>query len=135
MMQRHCACCGKSFKPRPQVPDQAYCSELDCQRARKRQWQQTKLRSDPDYRYNQRDAQRAWLDRNPDYWRTYREAHPHQGNRERQRVHGANKACVDPAKMDVCDLPSGVYRIRRIPSPTLMAPGSFLVEITPLTMS
>ena len=53
-MTRHCTCCGKPFEPRPQVPDQTFCSAPDCQRARKRQWQRAKLRSDPDYRINQR---------------------------------------------------------------------------------
>jgi predicted nucleic acid-binding Zn ribbon protein len=73
MMTRHCACCGKPFEPRPQVPDQAYCSEPDCQRTRKRQWQRAKIQSDPDYRINQRAAQLAWSQRNQNYWRTYRD--------------------------------------------------------------
>lgn len=71
-----CACCGQSFEPRPQAPGQAYCSSPDCQRARKRQWQRAKLQSDSDYRINQRAAQQAWSQRNPDYWRNYRDARP-----------------------------------------------------------
>ena len=55
-MTRCCACCGKSFEPRSQVPDQAYCASPGCQRARKRQWQRVKLQTDPDYRINQRAA-------------------------------------------------------------------------------
>ena len=62
-MIKRCACCGNSFEPRPQVPDQAYCSSPDCQRARKRQWQRAKLQSDSDYRINQRAAQQAWSQR------------------------------------------------------------------------
>jgi hypothetical protein len=68
MMTKRCACCGQPFEPRPQVPDQAFCSSPDCQRARRRQWQRDKLKSDPDYRSNQQDAQRAWTQRNQDYW-------------------------------------------------------------------
>ncbi len=60
-MTRRCACCGKPFEPCPQVPDQAFCSSPDCQRARKRQWQRAKLQSDPDYRINQRATQQASL--------------------------------------------------------------------------
>ncbi len=75
-MTRYCACCGKPFEPRPQVPDQAYCSAPDCQRARKRQWQRAKLQSDPDYRINQHAAQQAWALRNQDYWRNYRDVRP-----------------------------------------------------------
>lgn len=68
-MPRHCAGCSKTFEPRPQVPDQAYCSSPECQRARKRQWQKDKLRTDSDYQANQRAAQRAWSARNGSYWR------------------------------------------------------------------
>lgn len=109
-MIRHCTCCGKPFEPRPQVPDQAFCSSPDCQRARKRQWQQAKLQSDPDYRINQCAAQQAWSQRNQDYWRNYRDARPEyaQCNREQQRSRDQGRN-VDLAKMDVCDLPSGLY--------------------------
>jgi endogenous inhibitor of DNA gyrase (YacG/DUF329 family) len=70
-MTRSCAHCGQPFQPRPQVPNQTYCSSAECQRARKLRWQQDKLRTDPDYRDNQRDTQRAWFDRHPGYWRAY----------------------------------------------------------------
>jgi len=105
-MNRHCACCGRPFEPRPQVPDQAYCSAPDCQRARKRQWQRAKIQSDPDYRINQRAAQQAWSQRNQDYWRNYRDDRPEyvQRNREQQRLRDANGADVDLAKMDVCGM-------------------------------
>jgi hypothetical protein len=72
MPTKNCACCGEPFTPRPQVPDQAYCSAPACQRERRRRWQSVKMQTDPDYRDNQSRSQRAWLDRNPDYWRTYR---------------------------------------------------------------
>lgn len=80
-MTRPCACCGNLFEPRPQVPNQTFCSSPDCQRARKRQWQRAKLQSDPDYRDNQRAAQQAWSQRNPDYWRDYRADRPDYGKR------------------------------------------------------
>ncbi|RQS20724.1 hypothetical protein [Burkholderia sp. Bp8998] len=72
MAHKLCVCCGDVFVPRQQMPHQTYSSSLACQRARKRQWQREKLRTDSDYRDNQRDAQRAWLSQNPDYWRQYR---------------------------------------------------------------
>ena len=116
-MTRHCTYCGKPFEPRPQVPDQAYCSAPACQRARKRQWQQAKLQPDPDYRINQRAAQQAWSQRNQDYWRSYRDARSDyaQLNREQQRSRDQGRN-VDLAKMDACDLPSGLYRITRHPA-------------------
>ena len=80
-MTKRCAHCGQPFEPRPQVPDQAYCSAPDCQRARKRQWQRSKLQSDPDYRINQRAAQQAWSQRNQDYWHNYRDDRPEYAKR------------------------------------------------------
>jgi hypothetical protein len=69
MTKLRCLHCGTSFTPVPQVPNQAYCSKPDCQKKRRRQWQKNKLQSDPDYRENQSRAQKAWTDKNPDYWR------------------------------------------------------------------
>ena len=135
MTTKHCACCGLHFVPRPQVPDQAYCSAPDCQRARKRQWQRSKLQSDPDYRINQRAAQQAWAQRNPDYWRNYRDARPDyaQRNREQQRSRDRSRD-DDLAQMDVCDLPSGLYRITRHPAFQRENNTSWVVEITPVVV-
>lgn len=134
MMSQRCVHCGDIFQPRPQVPGQTYCSSPDCQRARKRQWQRARLQSDPDYRHNQHSAQRAWLDRNPDYWRNYRSTHPDyaQRNRERQRRRDIDKQRVHLAKMDACDLPAGIYRIRRTEAVTPTSRKFWLFEITPL---
>ena len=135
-MTYRCACCGKPFAPRPQVPDQAYCSAPDCQRARKRQWQRAKLQFDPDYRINQRAAQQAWAQRNPDYWRDYRATKPEyeQRNREQQRSRDQAKN-TDLAKMDVCNLPPGLYRITRHPAFPRENSQSWIVEITPVAVT
>lgn len=140
-MTRHCTCCGKPFEPRPQVPDQTFCSSPDCQRARKRQWQRAKLQSDPDYRINQRAAQQAWSQRNQDYWRNYRDARPdyEQRNREQQRSWDARERDqareADLAKMDVCDLPTGLYRIMQHPAFPRQNGDSWVVEITPVCVT
>ena len=96
MERRRCAACGEAFRPRSQVPNQKYCSELTCQRARRRRWQQAKRQSDADYRENQARAQRAWAQGHRDYWREYRRTHPQycesnrlaarQRQRKRRRV-------------------------------------------------
>ena len=80
---RRCQCCGITFSPRPQVPKQEYCSEQACQRARKRAWQKERRRRDPDYRENQREAQKRWVERHPDYWREWRRRHPEYRERNR----------------------------------------------------
>lgn len=132
-MTRSCACCGQPFQPRPQIPNQTYCSSVGCQRARKLRWQQEKLRNDPDYRDNQQDAQRAWLDRHPGYWRTYRASHSTLAEpTDKPAVNGAGKG---PAKMDVWALPSGLYRLRRIRTSFPRENRGWLVEITPVCPS
>lgn len=136
MMPRRCACCGNSFIPRPQAPAQTFCSSPDCQRARKREWQHAKRQSDSHYKADQLDAQRKWAKRNPDYWRNYRAARSEyaQRNREQQRLRDANRVDVDLAKMDVCNLPNGLYRITRHPAFSGETGTSWVVEITPVKL-
>jgi len=74
MESKTCAACGQTFQPHHKVPNQTYCSSPACQKARRQNWQRDKQQSDPDYRDNQRRVQRAWIDRNPDYWREYRKS-------------------------------------------------------------
>lgn len=116
MTNKICACCGQPFEPRPQVPDQAYCSSPNCQRARKRQWQRAKLQSDSDYRINQRAAQQEWSQRNQEYWRDYRDARPEyaQRNRDQQRA-GSVAEIAEAEGMDVT-------QVRRVMRLTLLAP-------------
>lgn len=102
MAAKRCASCGELIHPRPQVPDQVFCSSRECQRARKRLWQQAKLREDADYRENQRAAQRGWQARNPDYWRRYR-------SRKMPGTDGVRHAKMDSS----IGLSAGLYRIRK----------------------
>lgn len=135
-MTKRCVYCGQPFEARPQVPDQAFCSWPDCQRARKRQWQREKRRSDPDYRSNQQAAQRIWTQHNQDYWRSYREARPEyeRRNREQQRMRDAKARIHENAsglaKMDVSALPSGIYRITNRSEFPRATANSWVVEIT-----
>jgi hypothetical protein len=45
-------------------PDQTFCSDAACQRERKLRWQRHKLRADPDYAENKRNAQKKWVSNN-----------------------------------------------------------------------
>ncbi len=129
-MTRRCECCGKPFEPRPQVPNQTFCSSLNCQRARKLRWQQDKLRADPDYRDNQRSAQRAWFDRHPGYWRAYRATNADTVEPNHKPVNtGADNGT---AKMDASILPPGLYQLRRIDAESAGKTKDWLVEITPV---
>ena len=76
MEKKQSVTCGELFKPHLHGPHQSYCSAPDCQHERRRQWQRLKLQGDPVYQDNQSRAQQAWSQRNPNYWREYREVHP-----------------------------------------------------------
>lgn len=139
MATQHCAHCGDSFRPRPQSPRQAFCPAPACQRARKRQWQKDKLRSDPDYRTNQRAAQRAWSARNEGYWRDWRQARSVVPRGERAPCaprepsgHAADAVTPGGAKMDSSVLPPGLYHLRPRPGFPHENGETWIVEITPI---
>jgi hypothetical protein len=72
MSQIRCVNCSALFTITPQVPNQTYCSKDACQKKRRKEWQKKKRKIDQDYKDNQYRAQKAWADRNPEYWRMYR---------------------------------------------------------------
>lgn len=135
MENKQCAACSQPFQPRPQVPHQSYCSAPDCQRERRRQWQRLKLQADPDYQNNQSRAQQAWSQRNPNYWREYREAHPQYVERNRALQHERNAKAVvgSVAKMDASKpgipLPSGIYRLSLVADAEIAKMDVWTVEI------
>ena len=139
MESRRCACCGRVFRPRPQVPQQSYCPAPACQRERRRRWQQARRRHDPDYRDNQARAQRAWRERNPDYWREYRDTHPQyrDRNRAQQRLRNLRRGERLIAKMDapnrVVPVLSGICRISQAPPTGIAKMDAWTVEITLLS--
>src|SRR5688572_12220726 len=115
-----CASCNKPFRARAQSPRQAYCKDIQCQRTRRRRWQQAKRLTDPDYTSNQRSAQRAWIKRNPNYWREYRRTHPEY--RERNRIQQLARARSTAGAFFV--------RISSSPRSTGLSPGIY--RMTPV---
>ncbi|MCP3889275.1 MAG: hypothetical protein GY702_10430 [Desulfobulbaceae bacterium] len=81
MEQVPCAGCSTFFIPRNKF--QIFCSKPCCQRIRKTLWQKQKLATDPEYKEEQRLAQKKWLQNNPDYWKDYRRRHPEKADRNR----------------------------------------------------
>ena len=136
MENKQCVACSQLFQPRPQVPHQSYCSAPDCQRERRRQWQRLKLQTDLDYQNNQSRAQQAWCQRNPNYWRDYREANPQyvERNRALQQARNAKGSASSIAKMDVSipqmPLPSGIYRLTLVNGAGIAKMDAWTVEIT-----
>ena len=117
-MEKTCLCCKRQLISHPAVANQRYCSDPECQRARKRNWQKEKLARDADYRANQAAAQRQWHSRNRDYWREYRKRNPAytETNRIRQRKRNrCRRVEAGIAKMDALTaktvIRSGRYRL------------------------
>ena len=136
-----CMCCSLPFRPVPQVPNQAYCSQPACQRKRRQRWNQQKLKDDPDYQDNKQRSQRDWMDRNPDYWRQYRADHPDytDRNRSRQRVKTPTPKPTTLAKRDESNGPhpfkAGVYRIAPLQRMDGDISGTWTVELSPICLN
>lgn len=136
MSTRRCLACGSQFRLLPQVPEQNHCSAPACQRERRKLWQRLKRATDPAYRDNQARAQKAWLERHPDYWSQYRDRHPEyvERNREHQTTRNANrKECSVIAKMDASrdprPLPSGTYRLSMVQDGQIAKMDEWIVQI------
>jgi len=69
---RTCQSCKDSFIPRPQHPNQTFCSNPKCQRDRRNRTTKSKLLTDSNYKDNQAAANKRWREKNPDYQRNYR---------------------------------------------------------------
>ena len=97
--------CRRLFLPNPHVSNHRYCNRKDCQRVRKRCWQRQKMKNDPDYQDNQREAPQCWMEQNRDYWRRYRSQHPEYVTRNRllQRERDRRRRIGDLAKMDASE--------------------------------
>jgi len=76
-----CVNCATFFIARNRK--QNYCTEAECQRARKAAWQRFKLKFDDQYRIQQRLSQKKWLQSKPGYYRSYRRRNPDKVKRNR----------------------------------------------------
>jgi hypothetical protein len=100
--KKPCAHCRRLFIANRRVKDQRYCNREPCQRARKSRWQRHKMATDADYRHNQKDSQKLWQIKHPDYWRQYRSSHPQycERNRVLQKQRDIKRRAQHLAKMD-----------------------------------
>jgi len=139
MQRLRCAHCNDLFTPAPQVPKQTYCSKPKCQKERRKQWQKNRLQSDPDYRDNQARAQKAWVEKNPDYWRELRQTkldHENQIPSEQDFLTGA--PLDSSVKMDSLTalqtlrkaLFEGVFRLKVLAKPRNVKMEVWIVELS-----
>lgn len=109
--------CRRLFVRDPRVKGQRYCREKECQRLRKTLWQREKMTTDSDYRKNQQESQKCWLEQNRDYWRTYRADHPqyveHNRFLQKGRDQTRRQRLAELAKMDasqaISPITAGTY--------------------------
>jgi hypothetical protein len=76
-----CAHCQQFIVLNPHIKNQRYCNSAACQRVRKTLWQKQKLKTDSDYKANQKDCQKQWRENHPGYWRNWRAEHPEYSKR------------------------------------------------------
>ena len=88
MSDRHCRYCQQVFQLSPYRPQQAVCSQVACQRRRRREYHHNKIRSDPLYADTVSRSRKKWRDAHPHYQQQYRERHAEavERNRRQQQV-------------------------------------------------
>lgn len=137
METKTCNACGCTFTPRPQNPNQKYCTNAECQRERRRSWQQQKRRDDADYRDNDVRASKGWATENPEYWKQYRDENPAYAERnrnlqqQRNRKLRASVIVNEDVSRPVNPPPAGRYRMVRIEGGTANG-DTWIVEISVL---
>jgi hypothetical protein len=85
MSDRHCRYCQQIFQPARYHPQQTVCSQVSCQRRRRRDYHHNKIRSDPLYAQTVWDSRRKWRDAHPEYQKQYWQTHPKAAQRNRQQ--------------------------------------------------
>ena len=78
-----CCSCGDVFERSVRHKNQCYCSKPTCRRARKAAWKRYKMRTDPEYKFNQTVSNKKWAKANAGYWKAYRQQHPEKAERNR----------------------------------------------------
>jgi len=73
-----CQHCGRSCQRNPRVKDQAYCSQKECQQARKNEWEKKRYRTNKRYREARLKSQKKWRKSYPHkkYQKEYRSRRP-----------------------------------------------------------
>ncbi|MEA3361211.1 MAG: hypothetical protein U9R17_17640, partial [Thermodesulfobacteriota bacterium] len=64
MAEIECVYCGNFFEESPRHKNQMYCEKKVCKNAKKAAWQRHKIKTDPDYRANQKSSQKGWVQEN-----------------------------------------------------------------------
>ena len=71
MSEKSCQSCGKKFLPWPQIRNQKFCSNPECQRERRRRRQAERRTGNPEQKSSDAQYFQDWSAKNPDYWKQY----------------------------------------------------------------
>jgi len=112
-----CLGCGTFFYPRKRL--QKYCSNPLCQATRKKIWHTDKIKTDSEYRENQKISQKKWLKSKPSYWKDYRKRNPMKTARNRllQKVRnqGLHKIADQAEVRIIAKMDAAKFSFRLIP--------------------
>lgn len=88
-----CRHCGRRCRCNPRIKNQKYCSNHECQRARKRTWKKGQYKKNKSYKEKSQAAQKVWRKNYPAdrYQSEYRTAHPEYVKRNRELQGERNK--------------------------------------------
>jgi hypothetical protein len=103
MVEIECVYCGDFFEGSPRHKHQTFCKKKECKNAKKAAWQRYKMKTDPQYRANQKSSQKKWVKEHPDFWKKYRMKNPEKAERNRilQSVRNRRARSTDgDARMD-----------------------------------
>ena len=108
MAKNRCSICRMFFTPAKRHPHQTVCFNPKCRREKRNRWQKRKMKMDPDYRANQKQANQNWRKNHPEYYQTYRKKHPDRTGRNRllQKVRNCRRLKQQPVpfKLDLNEL-------------------------------
>ena len=98
-----CCHCHTLFIPADKHPHQKCCGRKKCVLAGRAKLQKKKMDEVPLYRENQKDANKNWLEKKPDYWKKYRKKNPDKTlkNRIMQQVRNLKRAGTKPSAVRV----------------------------------
>jgi hypothetical protein len=140
-----CCHCKQEIKANPRLKgNQNYCGKLDCRQARKRLWQQGKMKNDQNYRVKQIDNTKRWKKKrhwdkymidyrrdNPEYVKMNRQKQTKRNKIKSQREKAAKIVKMDsllasPEKTKTYEM----TRLQRDSSGKIVKMDSLMVELT-----
>lgn len=134
MPKKYCKACGDEFTSWPQIRNQKFCSNPECQRERRRRSQAARRAKNPDQKSSDAQYFQDWAAKNPDYWQNYRANHPEyvERNRKQQSVRSSARIAKDSVSA-LKALPGGRYRLVALDSRGVANEAAWIVEILVLS--